>query len=626
MSKTMTPAVGYIRMSTDRQEDSPERQRRQIVEYAERNGYKILRWYEDHGMTGTESKKRADYLQLLEDAQGRTFQAVLISEQSRLSREDLFEVIPHWGMLHKAGVRLVSCQRGALDFSSLGGFITAIVDQYAAHDESRKIADRVVTGRLLKVSKGIRTGGVRVFAFDREIVDPSGAVLKRLNFRDCWKKPDDCKTVLLPSSETAAVDAVRWAFDSIAKGLSSGAIADEFNRRDLKTVNGASFTRTKVLSLLRNPVYAGFLRAGAFCRGKFRRMDETDGPILRPDSHQAIVSVETFQNAQRILNARAAVHATHGNRAFYLLSRLVRCAHCGSVMSGNRNRVKRKGKWEVCPYYICPKYADGRNAGCSRPTVHALRLESAVVSLWWEFCLPAWLRSARCQTELESAVARTGEKPNASVEEQQLKAIRDRIEKASTNLAFADCPDDFRAVSRVISDLRNEETALRDRITKATRATVLTGEAAEALGRISEWGSLDWSDHEIRNDVELACDLSVALHETISEIRVGRALRKNGACTLHEWYGSVSFIGEAGEQEITDAMLAAPKLRKFRKLADFVRESGRVVSTREVAEHFEMDPAEAGIMLRRAEIAGDVTHLRRKGWSADVVRQGLIAQ
>lgn len=34
-------------MSTDRQEDSPERQRRQINDYAAKNGYRVVRWYED---------------------------------------------------------------------------------------------------------------------------------------------------------------------------------------------------------------------------------------------------------------------------------------------------------------------------------------------------------------------------------------------------------------------------------------------------------------------------------------------------------------------------------------------------------------------------------------------------
>jgi hypothetical protein len=58
MIATTKPAVGYTRMSTDRQENSPDRQRREIKALADREGYRITKWYEDHGLTGTESANR----------------------------------------------------------------------------------------------------------------------------------------------------------------------------------------------------------------------------------------------------------------------------------------------------------------------------------------------------------------------------------------------------------------------------------------------------------------------------------------------------------------------------------------------------------------------------------------
>ena len=98
---------------------------------AKRHGYRILTWYEDHGLTGTESANRPEFKRLLENAKGGKFQAVLLSEQSRMSREDIFDVMIHCRLLRDAGVRIVTCQRGELDFNNLGGVITAIVDQLA---------------------------------------------------------------------------------------------------------------------------------------------------------------------------------------------------------------------------------------------------------------------------------------------------------------------------------------------------------------------------------------------------------------------------------------------------------------------------------------------------------------
>lgn len=61
MNSKLKTAVGYIRMSTDQQQDSPERQRRDIEAMAVQSNYKIIKWYEDHGQTGTESSKRKEF-------------------------------------------------------------------------------------------------------------------------------------------------------------------------------------------------------------------------------------------------------------------------------------------------------------------------------------------------------------------------------------------------------------------------------------------------------------------------------------------------------------------------------------------------------------------------------------
>jgi DNA invertase Pin-like site-specific DNA recombinase len=43
---------------------------------AERSGYRVITWYEDHGLTGTESANRPEFRRLLSNAQSRKFVAV----------------------------------------------------------------------------------------------------------------------------------------------------------------------------------------------------------------------------------------------------------------------------------------------------------------------------------------------------------------------------------------------------------------------------------------------------------------------------------------------------------------------------------------------------------------------
>ena len=219
MNSKLKPAVGYIRMSTDQQQDSPERQRRDIEAMAVQSNYKIIKWYEDHGQTGTESSKRKEFQKLLVDAKSKTFSAVLLSEQSRMSREDIFDCMQHWRKFRDAGVAIVTCQRGELNFDNLGGVITAIVDQYGARDESIKLAHRVASGQRLKVQQGQRIGG-RVFAYDRELYDEKGKLVRRVNYQERFRKHVTWRSKLVPTDESAAVEAVRWAFKETTLGTS----------------------------------------------------------------------------------------------------------------------------------------------------------------------------------------------------------------------------------------------------------------------------------------------------------------------------------------------------------------------------------------------------------------------
>ena len=147
MTDERRPAVGYVRMSTDQQQDSPARQRQDIEGLASPQGIRIIRWYEDYGQTGTELSKHHEFQKLLGDAKADTFQAVLLSEQSRMSREDIFDAMQHWRLFRDAGVSIITCYHGELKFDNLGGVIIAIVDQYGAREESVRLADRVVIGK-----------------------------------------------------------------------------------------------------------------------------------------------------------------------------------------------------------------------------------------------------------------------------------------------------------------------------------------------------------------------------------------------------------------------------------------------------------------------------------------------
>src|SRR5438105_225715 len=80
----------YVRMSTDDQTDSPERQLEQVLPYCERKGYRIVGRYQDLAMRGWDDS-RPEFQKLLRDAEAGMFDVIVVDEQSRLSRTEPVE-------------------------------------------------------------------------------------------------------------------------------------------------------------------------------------------------------------------------------------------------------------------------------------------------------------------------------------------------------------------------------------------------------------------------------------------------------------------------------------------------------------------------------------------------------
>src|SRR5690242_5665261 len=94
------PAVAYVRMSSDRQDASPKQQREAIEQLAV-GKYRIIRWYQDDGISGAEAM-REGFQNLITDATDRgDFRAILCWDQDRLSRFDPIEANYYWHILNR---------------------------------------------------------------------------------------------------------------------------------------------------------------------------------------------------------------------------------------------------------------------------------------------------------------------------------------------------------------------------------------------------------------------------------------------------------------------------------------------------------------------------------------------
>lgn len=527
------PAVGYIRMSTDKQEDSPARQRRDIEEMASRFGYRIITWYEDHGLTGTESANRPEFRRLLENAKVGKFHALLLSEQSRMPREDIFDVMIHWRLLRDAGVKIVTCQRGELDFNNLGGVITAIVDQYGAREESVKLAHRVASGQRLKAKQGQRIGGI-VFGYDRELIDDTGKVVKRVHCQERFRKPATWKTKLVPSEDVAAVKAVQWAFKAIQSGNTIGDVVRGLNERGLTTTYGNSFRMNTVIRMLENPAYAGALRVGQYPRGKFSRMAE-DGLIIVENAHEPLVAPEVFDRVQQLILERKRLRP-HAHPERYTLITIVTCQHCGIRMYG----VRRTKRDQHSRFYQCntSPHISPYNADCPHPGVRAERLESFVLEM-----TRTYLLEKGAEQRIRQAIQRAKRKDTArsSREERQLVDLRRKIERGTENLPLA-AAEDFAGISTLLMQWRDQESTMADRLEQRGRELEPLPEALSVLARISEIpGNLAKADRS-----KLAHDI----RQTVASITIGTGPALAGKVKYKKLSGELQFHEAFGVEPI----------------------------------------------------------------------------
>jgi site-specific DNA recombinase len=415
----------YIRMSTDEQTESPERQRAGITRYCEEKGYRIFQEYKDEGKRGWDDT-RPGFQALLADAKVGKFDVIVVDEVSRLSRNetvDYIATVVH--PLRQAGVTLDSVAEGVQDWDELYGIIMTAVRQDKSKQETVTLGRRTATGQAKKALEGKMFSGRAPFGYTYKL-DSKG---QRVGYDP--GKPED-------------VAVVQRVFDFyVNEDLSLLGVVNRLNSLGILTPEGCTqWGKTTVHNMLTNRVYAGDYVWGKVMQGRYYRCPQgqvatatksrTKSERLSPenwwvipDTHQPIIERELFKQAQQKLQNNRQRTSPSRTRGEFPLSGLMVCSHCGSPMYGTK---VRSGGINYASYR-CGGYMS--NAKCSARTAR----EKVLLEVFADIIRKTLLHPANLDRVREEFKRQSGSP--ASESERRERQLKKQAEKLEANISRA---------------------------------------------------------------------------------------------------------------------------------------------------------------------------------------------
>jgi len=508
----LIPAVGYLRRSTSRQEKSLDDQRKEIEQYAAANGYDIVGWFIDDGISGDATECRNGFLALHKAAcNGRDFEVILVWDQDRFGRFDSMEAGYWIHPLRKANVRLVSVTEGPINWDDFTGRVMYSLKQEGKHQFLRDLSRNVSRGQISNAQKGRLCGQAAPYGYDRMLIDEAGGHRQRVRTGEKFAKARSWRTTLVASDDAVKVSTVRWLFQTYADtdcGLRN--LANKLNSRGIPGPSGGAWFAASIKAIFENRNYTGTFTWAKRREGKYHsvaaghirerdRNEVTLSPAGKPhavdnpreawivveDAHEALIEKALFERVQAKLHDRrrdksGQSYRTHTrrNEDAYLLSGLVFCGHCGCKMHGST--LVAKG--HHYPKYVCSTYGrSGKNNphGCGCHGVLQSTLVSVLVRKLQE-CVLSTGNLDRLRTALGRQIT---ERRSVSPKEtrdlrKQLADLDREIDHAAENFLRAPA-EILDLVGKKLTALKRERECVQDQLRAAEHSAKPTDVAAE---------------------------------------------------------------------------------------------------------------------------------------------------
>lgn len=481
MSHT-TRAALYSRVSTDEQAErgtSLADQQRRTAAYCETNGWDVVEWFVDEGVSGA-TVDRPALQRLLQSAKAGAFDVVVVTDPDRLSR-DLVDGLVLERELARAEVGIVYLVQPTM--STLERQLRGVI----AEEERRKIRDRMVRGIRAVASAGYWPGGPPPFGYT--VARDEGEAHSRL---------------VLNLEEAAVITSM---IDQFIDGRHSTLeIANDLNDREVPTPGANRRLSNPGTGRWTHQRVRDVFKTATGISGTWTYTADTETISL---SIPAIITEPRHQQlGHRLAETSTGPGATLARYKYLLAGRLT--APCGSNMhgTGRRDRDVR--------IYKCANNVAGRGlARCDCPRINAADVEARV-----------WSATHEMLTDPErllalAGIARTANRPSGADDLAALSRKIRRIETAlgSTIAQLVTSGTDPTAVQHATKQLEADLERLkthRDRVVDWAAARDTQTDHTRRLLTLADTArdTLDHADADLRRHIIELLDVRVRVTGT----------------------------------------------------------------------------------------------------------------
>ena len=503
-------AVIYCRVSTKEQATnlSLSTQLRACRDYCEREGFEVAHEFTDAGESA-KTTDRPDFIKLLEFCRlrKRDLQFVVFYNVTRFSRNSHdFAVIKT--LLQRLGISIRSVNEPLSDdpVGNLTGNILAAIGQFDNDEKAR----RTKAGMIAAIEIGRW---------------PFQAPLGYLN------GGQGGKGILVIDPERGHL--VRAAFEDYGTGRHTKTeVLRRVTALGLTTRPGKHLTAQSLGSLLRNPIYSGWLHVPKWQlsgRGDF----------------EALVPEPLFRRVQRLLERKGDPVRPHSqNNPDFPLRRFVACSHCMTPLTGSWSA----GRSKRYPYYHCRKC---RRVTTRKQTLEGLFIEllsrlqpePAYMRLFNAIVLDVWKgqrgEAKRLRASLEATVA-------------QKRQRLDRVDEAFLH---------ERSIDRQSYERQRDQ--LREQLALAEMEL-----SAASEKELDIEGALAFAEHLLTNAARLWMELASARKQQLQQILFPEGLRFDG-----EKFGTaVTCLAfkQLAESDGTESCMASPSIPSWNQIQAFL--------------------------------------------------------